>query len=145
MVTLTEFRTKVRNAALAAEDKKIKGEMLQLCDEVRDDPRVTDLGFGIVDLADGTAMLVRSDSVRSEAAPTAPTAPTAPPKKQFPTDVPPQDLFKLGEEFQGKFGDFDDQGFPTKDANGENLSKSLTKKLKKRLEIHTAKYNARAD
>lgn len=43
----------------------------------------------------------------------------------------PHDMFRDGSEYAGKYSAFDDSGFPTKDAEGKELSKSAIKSLAK--------------
>lgn len=46
----------------------------------------------------------------------------------------PKDLFRLSDEYKGKFSEFDDEtGLPTKDADGKPLTKSAIKGLNKAL------------
>lgn len=49
--------------------------------------------------------------------------------------IKPKDLFKREGERE-KYSEFDESGFPTKDAEGKELSKSAIKKLQKELEKH---------
>ena len=54
--------------------------------------------------------------------------------------IDPKDLFKLAEEYTGKYSKFDDEtGLPTHDAEGEALTKSAIKKLKKEQAKHANK------
>ena len=46
------------------------------------------------------------------------------------------EFFMKAEEFAGKFSKYDDTGFPTHTADGEALTKSAGKKLKKELDKH---------
>ena len=47
--------------------------------------------------------------------------------------VKPEDFFKSETD---KYSEFDPSGFPTKDIEGKELSKSAIKKLQKELEKH---------
>mmetsp|Transcript_9534 Transcript_9534/g.19316 ORF Transcript_9534/g.19316 Transcript_9534/m.19316 type:complete len:346 (+) Transcript_9534:50-1087(+) len=59
-------------------------------------------------------------------------------KQPFPTpDIPPQDIFRDGS----KYSSWDENGFPMKDANGEELSKAATKKLKKIYDAHCKRHD----
>ena len=53
--------------------------------------------------------------------------------------IKPEDLFKREGERE-KYSEFDENGFPTKDAEGKELSKSAIKKLQKELEKHKKLY-----
>jgi glutaminyl-tRNA synthetase len=46
------------------------------------------------------------------------------------------DFFRLAPEYNGKFSKFDDEGFPTHDEEGKEVTKSMAKKLKKELDKH---------
>lgn len=50
--------------------------------------------------------------------------------------IEPKDLFRLGEEFKGKYSKYDDAGLPTHDIDGQELTKTAVKKLKKEQEKH---------
>ena len=54
--------------------------------------------------------------------------------------VKPEDYFKRPEA-GGAYSEFDAAGFPTKDAEGKELTKSAIKKLQKELEKHTRFFN----
>jgi glutaminyl-tRNA synthetase len=54
------------------------------------------------------------------------------------------DLFKLGKEYKGKYSKYNDDGIPTHLANGEEVTKSASKKLTKEMKKHKnalASYN----
>ena len=57
------------------------------------------------------------------------------------SQVHPKDLFKQGE-YAGKYTEYDADGIPTKDAEGEKLAKSAMKKLKKDQGKHKKKWMA---
>lgn len=50
--------------------------------------------------------------------------------------IDPKDLFKLGDEFKGKYSKYDDDGIPTHDIDGTEITKSMTKKLLKEKQKH---------
>ena len=55
--------------------------------------------------------------------------------KEAKKSIPPQELFKQEmEDGKPKYTEFDADGIPTKDANGEAITKSMSKKLKKEWE-----------
>lgn len=54
-------------------------------------------------------------------------------EKEARKNMDPNDMFRVEGEKE-KYGGYDDDGVPTKDAHGELLSKSLVKKLKKEWE-----------
>ena len=46
------------------------------------------------------------------------------------------DFFKKVSDYAGMFSKYDEEGFPTHDAKGEEVKKSAAKKLKKELAKH---------
>lgn len=57
--------------------------------------------------------------------------------KEARMKLDPKDLFRLGEEYKGKYSQFDpNTGIPTHDAEGNELTKSNMKNLKKDQEKH---------
>ncbi len=61
--------------------------------------------------------------------------------KEALKSVKPEDFFKRPGEGE-KYSEFDATGFPTKDLEGKELSKSAIKKLQKELEKHKKFYEA---
>jgi len=61
--------------------------------------------------------------------------------KEAMKSVKPEDFFKRSGEAE-KYSEFDHSGFPTKDAEGKELSKSAIKKLQKELEKHKKLYES---
>lgn len=63
--------------------------------------------------------------------------------KEARAKIDPKDLFKLADEYKGKYSKFDEEtGIPTHDAAGEALTKSAMKKLKKLQEKHAKQLKA---
>ncbi len=57
--------------------------------------------------------------------------------KEARMKIDPKDLFKLAEEYKGKYSKYDEKtGVPTHDADGTELTKSGMKKLKKEQDKH---------
>lgn len=57
--------------------------------------------------------------------------------KEARMKIDPKDLFKLAEEYKGKYSKYDEKtGVPTHDADGTELTKSAMKKLKKEQDKH---------
>ena len=50
--------------------------------------------------------------------------------------IPAKEFFRQADEFKGKFSKYDEEGFPTHDAEGVEITKSGKKKLTKDLEKH---------
>ncbi|GAB5362949.1 hypothetical protein AAMO2058_000842200 [Amorphochlora amoebiformis] len=59
-------------------------------------------------------------------------------EKKFITTTPPEQLFRRETD---KYSKFDDQGLPTHDASGEEISKNARKKLAKIFKRHKEKYD----
>ncbi|KNC54794.1 cysteinyl-tRNA synthetase [Thecamonas trahens ATCC 50062] len=152
LTTLSKFRDAVRAGARA---KASPGELLALCDELRDEilPELgvrledRDTGVAIVKLDDRETLLAERDERRAaraarEANAAAKAAARA--AEQAARDArdstPPADFFRL-PEFDGQFSAFDDGGMPTADADGEPLKKSKLKNLTKQLKTHVKKHN----
>jgi glutaminyl-tRNA synthetase len=57
--------------------------------------------------------------------------------KEARLKIDPKDLFKLADEYKGKYSKFNDQGIPTHDADGTELTKSAMKKLMKEQKKHS--------
>lgn len=62
-------------------------------------------------------------------------------EKERLRSVPPSEYFKQGE-YEGVYSKFDESGFPTHDVDGKEVTKSMAKKLKKKLEKHEKLYAA---
>jgi len=52
-------------------------------------------------------------------------------EKEAKASVDPRVMFKVGEEFIGKFSAYDEDGVPTHDAAGVELAKNDKKRLRK--------------
>ena len=63
--------------------------------------------------------------------------------KEAMKSIKPEEYFKREGEGE-KYSEFDESGFPTKDAEGKELSKSAIKKLQKELEKHKKLYESNA-
>lgn len=139
---LVDLRSQVRSAALGQPSGDFRNALLSICDKARDDPVLNELGFAMVDTPDGNTVLTRAAPKTSEDETVAVKQPTKEDKSAGLRDIPPDQLFQVAEEFKGKFSAFDEAtGLPLADAEGNALSKSMTKKLKKRLEKHTTKWD----
>ncbi|KAJ2796112.1 cysteinyl-tRNA synthetase, partial [Coemansia helicoidea] len=139
---LSDFRDSVRELALAGGDKKA---LLALCDRLRDQV-LPELGVVIDDHGDGRALVkvvdpaeIRRARELSEAKDAAKQlakakeAQLAEEKRLALLEkakVPPQDMFRT-PEMRELYSAWDESGIPTKDAAGEDLSKSRAKKLAK--------------
>jgi glutaminyl-tRNA synthetase len=56
--------------------------------------------------------------------------------KEKRMQIEPADLFRLGEEYAGKFSQYNAEGVPTHDADGAEVTKSMMKKLAKEQQKH---------
>ncbi|KAH8091122.1 hypothetical protein JL720_6005 [Aureococcus anophagefferens] len=108
---------------------------------VRDADVFVDRGVALVDLPDGSPTL----EPRLAAAPAdaTPKPKPPPPQKADLSDVPPAELFRSGE-YAAMYASYDDDGLPLTDADGAPLSKSQTKKLKKKRDVHAKKWSGAA-
>ncbi|KAG0655612.1 hypothetical protein C6P46_000780 [Rhodotorula mucilaginosa] len=137
---LSGFRDQVRQLAMSG---AASSEFLALSDRLRDEDLV-DLGVALDDQEDGRAMikLVSPDVLReardaklaaaqeklARKAAAAAAAETKRLERLEKGRLSPPELFRSRT---AEFSAWDDQGFPTKDQNGEELPKSRSKKLKK--------------
>uniref|UniRef100_A0A4W4HC93 Cysteine--tRNA ligase, cytoplasmic n=1 Tax=Electrophorus electricus TaxID=8005 RepID=A0A4W4HC93_ELEEL len=128
---LADFREGVRKIA---REQKVT-EVLQLCDTVRDDV-LPELG---VRMEDHEGKLVLTLLITKEFPVTKPLFYfTFPMAKQAKMKVPPSEMFRSETE---KYSSFDDTGFPTRDAEGKEISKGQAKKLRKLYEAQEKLYN----
>ena len=141
---LADFRAAIRRAALAADKdgdsrkNPLRSTILHVCDTLRDqDPIFKTWGLALVDRSNGDSALVPALEDLTE---DVKKRPPPRPKKPNLDHIRPEDLFKDAPDFQNTFSAYDSTGFPTLDKDGNALSKSFTKKLKKRLQLHTLKW-----
>uniref|UniRef100_A0A803TM06 Cysteine--tRNA ligase, cytoplasmic n=1 Tax=Anolis carolinensis TaxID=28377 RepID=A0A803TM06_ANOCA len=125
---LSEFREGVRQIA---REKKVF-EVLQLCDSLRDDV-LPEHGVRfedheglptVVKLVDRDTLLKEKEEKRKAA-------------KLAKMKIPPGEMFKSEHD---KYSKFDENGFPTHDTEGKELSKGQMKKLKKQYEAQEKLY-----
>ncbi|KAL7833838.1 hypothetical protein AOLI_G00287980 [Acnodon oligacanthus] len=146
---LSDFREGVRKIA---REQKVT-EVLQLCDAVRDDI-LPELGVRLEDheglrtvvkLVDRETLLKEREEKKKleeekrrkkeEAAKKKQEQEMA---KQAKMKIPPSEMFRSETD---KYSSFDDTGFPTHDAEGKEISKGQTKKLRKLYEAQEKLYN----
>ena len=143
---LTKFRDDVRQAA------KSGGDILSLCDDFRD-VALPDLGVRLEDKNDGSiwkledpdllkkerAIKLEEEADKKRTKDLADAKKAAKAKAQADAaNLKPQDLFKDKTHL---YSQFDSDGIPTHDAQGEPISKSQLKKLKKEWEKQSKLYN----
>ncbi|CAG8739116.1 4419_t:CDS:2, partial [Racocetra fulgida] len=146
---LSSFRDNVRELA---RQQKGHGEFLALSDKLRDIDLVN-LGVSLDDQEDGKALVKFVDrdvlikareaklqlqaekAAKKEAAAKAREEERK--RKLEQGKLAAEDLFKEEKDEDGKnlYSAFDEQGIPTHDSNGEELSKSKIKKLKQKWDI----------
>eukprot|EP01012_Entosiphon_sulcatum_P006014 TRINITY_DN12801_c0_g1_i1.p2 TRINITY_DN12801_c0_g1~~TRINITY_DN12801_c0_g1_i1.p2 ORF type:complete len:756 (-),score=189.59 TRINITY_DN12801_c0_g1_i1:168-2435(-) len=139
---LVDFREAVRDVG-----RRGNPELVAQCDKLRDDV-LPELGVRLEDPAVGKAVWKLDDpatlkreveekrerlrekergKIRNEL------------EKLTKASLPPQQLFRIGEH-AGKYAEYDEQGIPTKTANGEDVNKKtrtyLEKEFGKQLKIH---------
>uniref|UniRef100_A0A4W6CHE3 Cysteine--tRNA ligase, cytoplasmic n=1 Tax=Lates calcarifer TaxID=8187 RepID=A0A4W6CHE3_LATCA len=125
---LSDFRENVRKIA---REQKVT-ELLQLCDVVRDNT-LPELGVRLEDheglptvvkLVDKEILLKEREEKKKMA-------------KLEKMKIPPSEMFRAETD---KYSKFDEQGFPTHDAEGKELSKGHSKKLRKLYEAQEKLY-----
>ena len=57
-------------------------------------------------------------------------------EKERRMQIDPKDLFRLGDEYRGKYSQYNGDGIPTHDAEGAEITKSMMKKLVKEQQKH---------
>ena len=165
---LSAYRDTLRTAAITAQRdpdattlKELAQSILKLSDALRDET-LPGLGIQIDDRPSGVAQVQVGDpkvmmaeaARRAEAAAEAAAAKGAKAaakaanaaKEAAQLAVPPTEYFAAVHdalfEREAGYGELDEAGIPTLDADGEPLSKSQRKKLGKVLEKHKKKYEA---
>ncbi|XP_032511957.2 cysteine--tRNA ligase, cytoplasmic [Danaus plexippus] len=140
---LGSFRADVRGAARRAG----AGEVLTLCDRLRDE-LLPELGVRLEDKPDRTVVkLVNKDELIREREEKKRQEEERQRKKRELADaqrardeqkkIPPEEMFRREA---GKYSQFDEQGLPTHDHEGKELSKGLIKKLQKLQQLQEKKY-----
>ncbi|KAF4090971.1 hypothetical protein AMELA_G00031730 [Ameiurus melas] len=146
---LSDFREVIRKIA---REQKVT-EVLQLCDAVRDDI-LPELGVRLEDheglhtvvkLVDRETLLKEREEKKKLEEEKRKKKEEAARKKQeqevaklAKMKIPPSEMFRSETD---KYSSFDDTGFPTHDAEGKDLSKGQTKKLRKLYEAQEKLYN----
>ncbi|EQC33113.1 cysteinyl-tRNA synthetase [Saprolegnia diclina VS20] len=134
----TAFRARVRQAALTNPKDPQSQTILALCDRLRNET-LPPLGIQIDDVAPGTSHWKAQTMIEADAAPVDPVKVQLAAKQaafEAEMQIAPADFFRRSAQFAGHFGAFDDEGVPTQDENGLDLTKTARKKLLKKLEKH---------
>ncbi|KPP72624.1 hypothetical protein Z043_108355 [Scleropages formosus] len=130
---LSDFREGVRKIA---REQKVT-EVLSLCDMVRDET-LPELGVRLEDheglptvvkLVDRETLLKEKEEKKKMA-------------KLAKMKIPPSEIFRSETD---KYSTFDETGFPTHDADGKEISKGQTKKLRKLYEAQEKLYKEYLD
>ncbi|CAG8470158.1 531_t:CDS:10 [Acaulospora morrowiae] len=145
---LSGFRDNVRELA---RQKKGHDEFLSISDRLRD-TELVDLGVSLDDQEDGKALVklvdrdelikAREEKLKAQAEKAARKEAAAKAKEEEKMrkleqgKIAPEMMFREAKDEEGKnlYSEFDEQGIPTHDNNGEEVSKSKLKKLKKEWE-----------
>ncbi|XP_060715064.1 cysteine--tRNA ligase, cytoplasmic isoform X2 [Tachysurus vachellii] len=149
VMVLSDFREGVRKIA---REQKVT-EVLQMCDTVRDDI-LPELGVRLEDheglrtavkLVDRETLLKEREEKKKLEEEKRKKKEEAARKKQeqemaklAKMKMPPNEMFRSETD---KYSNFDDTGFPTHDAEGKELSKAQTKKLRKLYEAQEKLHN----
>ncbi|KAJ3343694.1 hypothetical protein HDU83_005544 [Entophlyctis luteolus] len=145
---LASFRDRVREIARRSGENGTGGELLRLCDQVRD-VELVDLNVALDDRDDGKALvkfidretILKQRQEKQEA-----QARAAAEKERKRAEMalieaerlakgatPPSEMFK-DEEGRKQYSAWDERGIPTKKIDGEEISKGVAKKLLKNYE-----------
>lgn len=149
LTVLSDFRHNVRKIA---REQKVT-ELLQLCDEIRDDT-LPELGVRLEDheglptvvkLVDKETLLRERDEKKKMEEEKKRKKEEAAKKKQeqemaklAKMKIPPSEMFLSDTD---KYSKFDEMGFPTHDAEGKEISKGQAKKLRKLYETQEKLHN----
>lgn len=147
---LSTFRDGVRELAMRP-DAKVS-EILALCDQLRDQQMV-DLGVALDDQEDGHALVKlvpaeqlraardeKAAAARDKADKKAASQAAAEKKRREKLEkgrTPPSQLYRTEE-----YSKWDEEGLPTHDAKGEEVTKSKLKKLKKDFDLQQKLHEA---
>jgi len=147
--TITKFREDVRTSARA----KDHGSVLGACDKLRDESLPL-LGVRLDDFADGGSIWKLGDKEelakeveqkkKAEQAKLEAKleAQRREQEKLEKAKIPPSELFKATKD---KYSEFDESGFPTKDAEGKELTKSAIKSLRKEFDAQAKSHQKYLD
>ncbi|KAJ2522442.1 cysteinyl-tRNA synthetase [Coemansia sp. RSA 1939] len=135
---LSNFRDAVRDIALAGGDKKA---LLTLCDKVRDQD-LPDLGIIIDDHGDGRALVKFADpeEIKHERKQRKAKDREERRSQLLKAMTPPKDMFRTLEMCM-LYSAWDENGLPTRDNEGEHLSKRRLKRLAKEQEEQSKLHN----
>lgn len=144
---LSKFRDEVRTLARSTDAAALPKELLALCDRVRDDGRLDELGVALEDVPSGPALVkfAPPEELRAARAAREQAAQEKVMRKRAAQEAErvkrlallekgrtaPSDLFISSPEASAKYGTYDEQGIPVTDAQGEPLPKSRRKALDK--------------
>jgi cysteinyl-tRNA synthetase len=143
LTVLTDFRWTVRSAALQSVKEKTPvdaSRLLKVCDEVRDTV-LPAVGVELKDTPEGSwaRPLSAPEIAQLKHEASKPEA-TVQARRVAPRlRVEPRDYFKHESELYSRF---DADGVPTHDVAGVELSKSLRKKLTKKLQVYAKKFDS---
>lgn len=148
LMALADFRKVVRENALEVKATKI----LQLCDELRDDilpnlsVRLEDKeGKSVIKLVDRDVLMrekeekkKREEQKKAEQLAKAELQRQKEKEREEQRKINPKDMFKSQTD---KYSAFDEDGLPTLDHEGKEISKGMQKKLKKLQQQQELKYS----
>lgn len=155
---LSQFRDDVRALSRSADASSLPKELLALCDRLRDDGRLDELGVALEDVPSGPALVkfvppeelraarVAREQAAAEKVARKRAAQEAARAKQLAIwekgRMPPEAIFRSAADAAEKYGSYDDQGIPVTDPKGEPLPKSrrkaLDKEYKNQIRLHQA-------
>ncbi|KIR96146.1 cysteine-tRNA ligase [Cryptococcus deuterogattii 2001/935-1] len=149
---MASFRDDIRRLAI---EGATAGEILKLCDKFRDQD-LANLGIQLDDGQSATggalyklvdpAILIRAREEKERAAAEKAEKKKAAEAKRIAQlekgRVPPQEMFRPPNVAEGTYSAWDEQGLPTKDGEGQDLSKSLQKKVAKEWKVQEKAHGA---
>jgi hypothetical protein len=140
---LANFRKRVRLVTLTSlkngSQSETDAEVMKICDQLRDHLAAMK-GVHLIDSSEDVSWryCIPHDTSASERQTISPFAP----KPQEVLDIPINELFKSGR-YQGLFSEYDNDGFPTKNADGSSISNRQKKKLLTKKEKHLIRISAK--
>ncbi|OQS07834.1 cysteinyl-tRNA synthetase, partial [Thraustotheca clavata] len=143
----TALRAQVRQVALTNTKDPQFQSILQLCDRIRDQT-LPPMGIQIDDVSSGQSHwklqpYQKPETLSNNSSNVDPVkAQLAAKQAEFEAEmqIPPENYFQESKQFKGKFTEFDQDGIPLTDENGQIWTKSGRKKLLKKLEKHIKSY-----
>ncbi|KAM3182992.1 hypothetical protein ACTXT7_011227 [Hymenolepis weldensis] len=146
LYTTADLRQRIRLHAQSSTKGSLKGQLLSLCDRLRDD-HLPSHGIRLEDRIDHPAIglfdakllaVEKREKAAAEAEKEAARAKQAK-EKEDAGKMPPSEIFRSQTD---KYSAFDLKGIPTHDAGGKEITKSQLKKLQKMYDAQAKRHEA---